>query len=248
MTVCFGPGYKEQVLDQYEVNEISDLLLKYPNLSAVQNIIDQATYQIGRDFNIIITTVDGFHQEHKISSEGISEINLSNGTSLYIKVEHLITSNGLCYKYNLKSSRNDYLALHFTLQQKNSHQAKKLQIIMTSEINTAGIIGYKWYEGKEKIFETKFGTNYYPNINVNLRRIEYLEETSKCSKTSTFYECWGSRINNANFGWCSRPCVPIYYQHYGNITLPYCITKWDYDCALPIIHANGYNSTKNWSK
>ena len=45
MTVCFGPGYKEQVLDQYEVNEISDLLLKYPNLSAVQNIIDQGTYQ-----------------------------------------------------------------------------------------------------------------------------------------------------------------------------------------------------------
>ena len=156
--------------------------------------------------------------------------------SIYIKVERLITYyDGICHKFNIKSTKDNYFQLNFNLTLNKSVEAKNLQIVLTSEINTPGIIFYSWYEGKEMIFETKFGSNYEPYINVKLRKIQYLRETSKCSKTTTFYECWASRINLAEFENCSRPCIPYQYKNYGKVELPICMSIEEVFCVLPVI-------------
>ena len=230
MTVCFGPGTKQTVLEQYKLNELSDLTRKN------ESVIDQATYRIGRDFNLTVTVAHWPILPALLYTEGVKEIILSNDVTIYIKVERLITYNdGICHKFNIKSTKDDYFQLNFNLQLNKSVEAKNLQIVLTSEINTPGIIFYSWYEGKEMIFETKFGTNYEPYINVNLRKIQYLTETSKCSKTTTFYECWASRINLAKFENCARPCIPYQNKNYGKVELPICMTSEEVICVLPVI-------------
>ena len=112
--------------------------------------------------------------------------------------------------------------------------------------NSNGIAFNAWFEGKELTFEAKFGKQYQQKINLKMTNIEYLPETSKCSKTSSTYHCVAQNFYGSNHSICSRPCVPFIYQHilnYGiNNTLPLCISIDEVNCMMSLMLESILNS------
>ena len=81
--------------------------------------------------------------------------------------------------------------------------------------------------------ESKFTKDkyYFPYVNLKMKKIIHLQETSNCTTKKTFYSCISSRVK------CSRNCTTFLKQDLlhleeANKTLPFCEGDDEVECTL----------------
>ena len=123
--------------------------------------------------------------------------------------------NGLCYKLIMNTKMDEFFYMGFTLNLSESliHKPKNFMITVTSEKNSDGIIDVTYREGEEMDIETYFGLDYELLINLYLKKSEYMEHSTNCTKLQSFYDCAAFELYNANYD-CLKPCTPIIFQQF----------------------------------
>ena len=194
-TICFGPGYKKDILEVYNRQQFPQI---FPEINiSMACFYNRSTYHIGQDFKIEI--IGNHFESGKVDliSEGFHKIYKWENSTIDVDVKSVVTwAYGKCYKLVIHSNLigYSYLSINLTLEDNLKSKPKALQIFITSEKNSDGVVPGIWFEGKEMLIESNFGQNYQLWINLGLKRREYLREISKCTN-STFYECIGDFLN-----------------------------------------------------
>ena len=196
-TICFGPGYKKDVLEVYNWQQFPKI---FPEIDiSMEDLYSRSTYDIGQDFKIEIVSNHFESGKVNLISEGFHEIYKWENSTLNVDVKSIVTwAYGKCYKLIFHSNLigYSYLSINLTLKDNLKSKPKALQIFITSEKNSDGVVPGIWFEGKEMLIESNFGQNYELWINLGLKDREYLPEISKCTN-STFYECIGNFLNKS---------------------------------------------------
>ena len=236
LTFCFGPGYKQDVMDKYN---LSILKLMYSNDTTenLEELYDALSYHIGEDFNITM-------MEQKmglVHINSLEDVHIDfHNSSLDIKIDPILTGMGLCYKLALSTNKVGYFYIMFEMNFSENIQSLPdiLEMTITSETNSYGIIWGVWSEGKELRIETPFGAKTTPVIQLNMKKIEFLEQTSNCNEQKSYYECYASELFQQNHTTsCPNLCVPYFLKDFtnliqGNASLNICKKSEDQSCML----------------
>ena len=222
----------------------------------MEDLYNRSTYDIGQDFKIEIVSNHFESGKVDLISEGFYEIYKWENSTLNVDVKSVVTwAYGKCYKLIFHSNLigYSYLSINLTLKDNLKSKPKALQIFITSEKNSDGVVPGIWFEGKEMLIESNFGQNYELWINLGLKRREYLPEISKCTN-STFYDCIGYFLNRSKrirkkclfynffkcFFWftaefpCSEPCTPFIWKEITNYNhMPICESIKTNNCMHP---------------
>ena len=237
MTICFSPGYKifnfTDIKNTTVFDDFEDSYKKY-------------TYHIGLDFNLTVSAPLHDNQYMIINNERLFEmIKNSKGYSYSLEVKSVITTElGLCYQFISSSSLVGYEIINFdiNLNPMLESKPKSAMIVLTSEENAKGVAYNTWMEGNEMIFHTKFGRDYQQKINLNMKNIEYSPKTSKCSETSSAYDCVAQMFYKGNYSDCSKPCIPYSWQYIlnngMNNSLPICLKLNENECMTGLLKKN----------
>ena len=243
MTICLNPGYK--------MMEFTDIK-NYTEFDDFEYFYKIYTYHIGLDFNLTVSAPLHDNQYMIINNEGFYEMmKNSNGYSYSLEVKPVITNDlGLCYEFISRSSLVGYEIIDFliSLNPMLESKPKSAMIVLTSEENAKGVAYNTWIEGNEMIFQTKFGKDYQQKINLNMKNIEYLPKTSKCSETSSAYDCVAQMFYKGNYSDCSKPCIPYSWQYLLNSrinnSLPICSKLYENECMTGLMKKNVLKSFK----
>ena len=99
LTFCFGPGYKQDVMDKYNLT----ILSLYSSTDQKRNInktiselYNDVTYRIGSDFYITI-------KEQRIGNFNFTEVgtqrfSLEDNATINLTLDSILTGNGICHR------------------------------------------------------------------------------------------------------------------------------------------------------
>ena len=248
LTICFGPMFQKSLLKYYNVSYLN--FGSIPFQQNMKEIFDNASYQIGRDFTVKVGSQLFDVDYQYIDSVGKTKFNLQGGYILITTTAVVTVFNGLCYKMVIESTPQvGFVYLTFYLQLKGMviDIPDQLNIHITDESNSDGIIQTAWLEGQEMFIETHFGKNYQTVIDLKFKKVKFLKKTSNCSKNQSAYGCLASFLNdeNATKSSCDTLCIPFPWKEYshGNKDLPICDTKESHECMLknlPMLFAKAF--------
>ena len=167
-TICFSPHVKPSFLQKFNITNLSELDKK-ENIGFDWNtVLNEAFYELGKDFKLY------HHVGNTEYKEGLNEF-----SGKQVIVDKLVTYlHGKCYRVltnSLKYARGMVVAFDDTLAKED---IPKVDIYMTSENNSFGIIWAFWGEGRPLRFLL---TQSVTTFLLEDREILHLEDTSDCT-------------------------------------------------------------------
>ena len=130
LTICFEPNYKESGLSNYNMSLFPILLPENSNYT-MQEIFEESTYQIGKDFSISITSFNqNRNQIQFIDKLGKVE---GSGESIFdYEIKAMISQkHGKCFKMILKPLEDilfAYLLVRVEMNKNVTSKPEKLKV------------------------------------------------------------------------------------------------------------------------
>ena len=185
-TLCFNPMAKLSILDQNGLTLgqfVEGEMPKNENKSWL-DVYNDAYYKIGVDFSIILTNYNDYYLHLK----SLKQKNDSMG-----KIEEIYTIwSGLCYKivpnytHNAINNVLEWVVL-FHVTTKDT--PKKVQVIITSEENSYGVVDKQWIEGSELNHELDTSDPTFYRFSLKTFKYEKDQSTSGCSHQKSYLNC-----------------------------------------------------------
>ena len=191
------------VLDKFfsgktSISQTEEIITELPSITICftkNHSKSMIEYEYESDFKIVYKIMDTKLTLHEIDLKEGKNSPLADET---VYVEKMITSdNGLCYKltsvlnnkYMMKYSTQIHLYFSDSIAEKN--MPTSLEIFVTSEKNSYGIVFDKWRNGK--VFKTSVDKGMWKGMYLNPIQRNYMTTNSKCTYES-FYECLGRMV------------------------------------------------------
>ena len=146
-------------------------------------------FKLGVDFDMYYFSA-GYDMDWQLIYMGNNSFGTAkeseNQNEGFFEVTHLFTDiNGLCYKARILSEDAKVGFFHqFDIEFKSSiliENIPKLQVFITSEVNSYGVTYNEWYDGKELIYTLKHKNKYW--INLHAEKIVHLKVREKVTLT-----------------------------------------------------------------
>ena len=188
ITFCFNPMAKLSILHQNGLNlgQFVDCEMPKNENKSWLDVYDKAYYKIGVDFSIILTN----YKDYYLHFKSLKQNNDNMG-----KIEEIYTIwSGLCYKivpnytHNAMNNLIEWVVL-FHVPTKDT--PKKVQVMITSEENSYGVLDHTWIEGSESIHELDVDPLDSPFYKFPLKTLKYEKDqsTSGCSYEKSYLNC-----------------------------------------------------------
>ena len=219
LTFCFGPGYKQDVMDKYNLTTLS-FHTKTEGIrhstKTISELYNEVTYHIGSDFYLTI-------QEQRIGNFNFTEVgtksfSLEDMATMNLTLDSILTGNGICHRLAISTDKIGFFYLFFQVTIIDQSIPDFLETIITSNQNSYGIIYGLWTEGKVLRIESNFGSKVSPSVRLNMKKTEYLPKTSKCSMNKFYYECLATLLYQQNHtNSCSKACLPYFLKDFSKL-------------------------------
>ena len=186
MTFCFNPMAKLSVLNQNGLNlgQFVDCKMPKSENKSWLDVYDQAFYKIGKDFSIILTNYDDYYVHFK---------SLKQNTNFMGKIEEIYTIwSGLCYKIVpnfTHSEMNNLIEWVVLFHVTTKDIPKKVQVIITSEENSYGVLDKTYIEGHELIHELDLLDSTFYKFPLKTFQYERDQSTTGCSYEKSYLNC-----------------------------------------------------------
>ena len=186
MTFCFNPMAKLSVLNQNGLNlgQFVDCKMPKSENKSWLDVYDQAFYKIGKDFSIILTNYDDYYVHFK---------SLKQNTNDMGKIEEIYTIwSGLCYKIVpnfTHSEMNNLIEWVVLFHVTTKDTPKKVQVIITSEENSYGVLDKTYIEGHELSHELDPLDSTFYKFPLKTFQYERDQSTTGCSYEKSYLNC-----------------------------------------------------------
>ena len=187
ITLCFQPFAKYSELSSLNISIFEFMNFEVPlkNLRMIwPEFYHRITYQIGKDFHIWLSLNDD-------TFFLIDKISLTKPYSDYVDLEEIYTLfTGLCYKLTpkIKTSNGLQTTIHLSFNESMPKQdiPRRIEMFLTSEENSYGIISSQWNAGDVFHLNIRpFEKSRY-KIQLVLQEHEKLKWTSSCSDGGSY--------------------------------------------------------------
>ena len=185
ITFCFNPMAKLSILNQNGLNlgQFVDCKIPKSENKSWLDVYDQAFYKIGKDFSIILTNYNDYYVHFK-------SLKQNNDMG---KIEEIYTIwSGLCYKivpnYTYSAMNNvieSVVLFHVTTKD----TPKKVQVMITSEENSYGVLDKTWIEGRELSHELDPSDSTFYKFPLKTFQYERDQSTTGCSHEKSYLNC-----------------------------------------------------------
>ena len=152
-------------------------------------------FKLGVDFDMYYFSA-GYDMDWQLIYMGNNSFGTAkeseNQNEGFFEVTHLFTDiNGLCYKARILSEDAKVGFFHqFDIEFKSSipiENIPKLQVFITSEVNSYGVTYNEWYDGKELIYTLKHKNKYW--INLHVEKIVHLKVKKSKRRVQFISQC-----------------------------------------------------------
>ena len=207
----------KEVLSQFfeattNYKQTEEPIVENPTITVCFSRYDHKDLKLGSKFKIRMGDEETIDLDHK------SSMTLKLGKNYYhedkdklVTVEYLRSENAFnCYKISTNFLILGNWIYHiFEFDDKTPlENLPSLQIYITSENNSYGIVREFWDDGSQLSFRLKLGDVAKKKILLHPEKILNLASKSKC-RTEPYYECYGKYLLEKVIKNCSKECLPL---------------------------------------
>lgn len=209
--------FMKEVLSQFfeattNYKQTEEPIVENPTITVCFSRYDHKDLKLGSKFKIRMGDEETIDLDHKTSMK------LKLGKNYYredkdklVTVEYLRSENAFnCYKITPNFLILGNWIYHiFEFDDKTPlEKLPSLQIYITSENNSYGIVREFWDDGSQLSFRLKLGDVAKKKILLHPEKVLNLESKSKC-RTEPYYECYGKHLLEKVIKNCSKECLPL---------------------------------------
>ena len=185
--ICFDPALKPSVLNDFNTTmvEVQSTFQNPPNISIPwSEFYEKAAYKIAQDYTIAFSLDDDL--EHELVIDGTEKSEHSD----VISWEKIYTLwSGICVKMTMNSEirQNMKISMHINFKESlKIEDIPKVEIYLTSEPNSYGIIDLEWNQGDELGFEINPTSKLYFYADLRIKQTLKLQN---CVNAQSTFKC-----------------------------------------------------------
>ena len=209
ITLCLDPATKLSVSKKYGFNNLGDKFYKDVQGSTLDQIFEEVTYKLNKDFQILSSL------DSKPLNEGLTSItDVQNQTLYWFDLQKVRTfNNGMCYKLEPKFEVTEgFLRIKFAIVLNSTLQGldkpKSILLYFTSNTTWIGIPDNRWPQFNPLSAVVHFHkeyTHFLPKVTEKYFK-EGVEDNKKCLHEYLMNLNCSNHCNSMSFGNHLPPC------------------------------------------